>query len=464
MPKHIDSVVPMLVRAGSDIHAVSQTVTKLPHFPFQSPCGTPLHWALEFRNRVAAAALLSNGADPFIRDGVQDFTFSRFRPDFQPYSVSDIRDSLGGTHLGPPDGSSAMDVAIRNWDADAVEMLLMHAASSKNGSDGFSNRNPGAFQNLIRGDWRWASNCLRFCNRLIGGSKATQRRNLARTISMLKKYGIDIDERISFGDGESARTALMLALDVSNLEAVEALLDAGADVNVPDDRGVTGLAYVHTQRGRLCSEEEYVACRDQDVYCTTLLLKHGANINVSRDDGRSLIVMAMKRGAIGVASTLLRNGADITARDIVNRQPDSGQNVLSYLFSPPPNSARMIRAVHDKYVVEFLEEHVLPQVAGCNGTRIPLKDHELDKADLNGGTLLHYAASAALPRSCKWLLDIGADMNAVLWRRYPEDGPHFITPIDLAMESLEHLRHSREIYNLPGLSKRGKPTYSSMRR
>ena len=461
LPEHMSTVISLLTAHGADMHAISRTRVKLPHFPFEYPPGTPLHWALEFRSYDALNALLEHGADPLARDGLRNLTFTELDPDFRPESVEEVASSLGGVHVGPVEGSSALDVAVRNWDAFAVEMVLRRLETS-GGACSAVEAGPGAFHELLCGDWRWTNQSFRFCNRMISGPWARRRRYLGRIISLLKGFGFDIDHRVAFLEGERAGTALMLAVELHHVEVAEALLEGRADPNAVDDGGSPALMYIGGGYGTR-REAAYEAWKEQDSGMAALLLRYGADAGASDAAGLPAVVALANRTA--VASALLRGGADIEARSSSPTQPYYGQTVLASVFKRPggENPGFTTAEIHDKSVMGFLRQHLLPRLAGPGGAKTLLRDHGLDKADLVGGTLLHYAATQALPGCCGVLLDAGADVDAVLWRRHAENEAAYATPLDLVIREQAHFRRQIEIYNLKGMSRTGRSPCSPMR-
>ncbi|KAK2871723.1 hypothetical protein FQN49_002894 [Arthroderma sp. PD_2] len=74
---------------------------QIPHFPFELPLGTPLHWAVFSRSKLAVVALLDLGAD------------------------------IDSTHHGADIGSSPLFLAAWNGEAELVELLLSRGADVK---------------------------------------------------------------------------------------------------------------------------------------------------------------------------------------------------------------------------------------------------------------------------------------------------------------------------------------------
>ena len=95
------------------------------------------------------------------------------------------------------------------------------------------------------------------------------------------------------------------------LEAVRLLIDAGAEVNVRDDRGETALMK---------------ASQDWETgEVVGFLLEAGAAIDAADDQGRTALMHAIESGALESARVLLEAGADVNAHD------HSGKTPLMYM-------------------------------------------------------------------------------------------------------------------------------------
>ncbi|MFA6921473.1 MAG: ankyrin repeat domain-containing protein [Gallionella sp.] len=98
---------------------------------------------------------------------------------------------------------------------------------------------------------------------------------------------------------------LMLAAGVGNQALVQALIDAGADVNAADERGWTPLA-------KAVYSAEF-KCGFPDV--VKVLIDAGANIEAAIGYGVRPLMLAAGYGETEVVDTLLRAGADVLARN-----------------------------------------------------------------------------------------------------------------------------------------------------
>ena len=125
-------------------------------------------------------------------------------------------------------------------------------------------------------------------------------------------------------------TALVVAALCGQLEVTTLLLEHGADIDAVSQDGSSALwaaaskSHLDTLREAAVMRREIgskgntaliVAALYGQMELTTLLLEHGANINVVNQDGWSALVAAAFRGHLNIATLLLEKGA---AMDAVN--------------------------------------------------------------------------------------------------------------------------------------------------
>lgn len=96
-------------------------------------------------------------------------------------------------------------------------------------------------------------------------------------------------------------TALIGAAFGGHDKIVELLLQAGADVNLPNKRNETPLLLACGQKGH--------------ISCVELLIKAGANPNVGNADGFTPLMMAVYHNHKDILVALIKAKADLTAKD-----------------------------------------------------------------------------------------------------------------------------------------------------
>eukprot|EP00890_Picochlorum_soloecismus_P004378 jgi/Picsp_1/4941/NSC_02305-R1_ankyrin repeat len=103
------------------------------------------------------------------------------------------------------------------------------------------------------------------------------------------------------------RTLLMLCAKNGMADAVEALLQAGADVNTSEPRsGMTALLHAAS-----CSEDKPIGM----YYVAASLLEAGADVNAMTSRGVSALMIASRLGSAHLVQLLLDRGADVNAVD-----------------------------------------------------------------------------------------------------------------------------------------------------
>lgn len=166
------------------------------------------------------------------------------------------------------DGETVLMIAIQNGDLSSVEMLLAKGANV-NVVEQFRNQTPLMYA-------------------------AAAKRNAAQMVKMLLAKGADVKPRALFVDWDSqissepraqyrptgGHTALLIAARDGCLECVEALIAAGASVNVPTPEAVTPLM---------------IALDNGHNEIAKLLLNKGANPHVWDWWGRTALYIAVDR-------------------------------------------------------------------------------------------------------------------------------------------------------------------------
>lgn len=190
------------------------------------------------------------------------------------------------------------------------------------------------------------------------------------------KAGINSD-----GDLRTNVTPLMFALKYGNpsLETVQALIDAGADVNAKE--GVVGISVLM-----------YAVDDITDLEIIEEILKRGANIEAKDRDGLTPLIRAAKWNTNpAIIETLLKHGADMNVTTSVKQESGDILENITILMSAAANNK-------NPAVIETLIKH---------GAKVNAKNNK-------GGTPLMYAARyAENPEVIKTLLKNGANADDI---------------------------------------------------
>jgi ankyrin repeat protein len=195
--------------------------------------------------------------------------------------------------------------------------------------------------------------------------------NSARTLFQLIRNNdvAQLKQQLSSGadaktKGDRATTLLMYAAAFGTVEAMQALIDAGADVNAKNALDATALMW--------CAN---------DLAKVRLLVDKGADVNATSKQGRTpLLIAASHDGAEPIVKLLLSKGADVKARDGFQNTP--------LIAAADANDVRVVKLMIEKGV-------------------------DVNATNLIGSTALMGAATNANVEAARLLLKAGADVNAV---------------------------------------------------
>lgn len=204
-----------------------------------------------------------------------------------------------------------------------------------------------------------------------------------------------VDPRTPQADGA---TALHWAAHWSNLEAVDLLLRAGADVNAANDHGVTPLS---------------LACENAHAAIAARLLKGGANPNaVLPVQGETVLMTAALSGNVEIVTMLLDRGAEVDARTT-----RSGQTALMWAISQNHRDVvgRLIERgadVRARSGSGFTPMLFAAQQGNIEIARMLMAAGSGVNADGDGEAPLMIAVNSAQVPFALFLLEQGADANA----------------------------------------------------
>ncbi|KAH7221679.1 hypothetical protein BKA60DRAFT_488360 [Fusarium oxysporum] len=408
-PDQITAVTDAIVKNGALVNALSTRDHKMLHYPFVTPVGSPLHWAVEFSSAEAVKALLRHGADPWLPNGHKQFILSTGIAFFCPRSLDDVLPEE--PILGASGGPSAVEIAVQNWDHGILQLLLEN--NSRGGTqileDGI-----GVFHHLIAGDFRWIGTQNQFYNPVMRGPRSLDRAKIRNTVDTLLRYGFDINQLsvswIPFPfDRQITNTCLMLAIYVGNLEMAEELIEAGADVNIAGNDKRTAL---------MGFGPNYTQNEDLQIRAIKLLLAHGARIDVRDENGFTPVLAQAHSVRTFAVEVLLDNGASISDKpEKPNWSLEEGEYPLFNMLC----SGRQ-----DKQLARILRKHAVMALDAIAATQTASRR-----------TLLHYAVEYELFESTQVLLEAGVEVNPIYKNRPSASGREMPpeTPLDSLLKS-----------------------------
>jgi ankyrin repeat protein len=206
---------------------------------------------------------------------------------------------------------------------------------------------------------------------------------------------------------ESAKgqDALMWAAAENNAAAVQALIDAGADVRArsrpspdltntePGDRGFTAFLF---------------AARGGHIDAARALLAAGADVNDKVSDGTSALLLAVISGRLDMAAFLLDRGADPNASE----QGWTALHHITYTRRPNRGGNTMGPAVRGQTDTLSLVKKLVARGADVNArmTKAPVEIYVgRQKLNLSGATPFLLAANRVDVELMRLLVELGAD-------------------------------------------------------
>jgi uncharacterized protein len=205
------------IRAGADVNEAQPDGTR------------PIHWAVYKVDYELLAALIAKKANVNVRNEFGSTPIAEAADLADARMVKMLLDAGAEPEGANPDGQTALMLAIKTGETGVVDMLIK-AGANVNTVEKFHNQTP----------LMWA---------------AAAQKNAGAMVKMLLAKGADVKRRALYSDWPSqitsepraqyrpvgGLTALLYAARGGCYECVEALIGAGADVNLPTPEGVTPL-------------------------------------------------------------------------------------------------------------------------------------------------------------------------------------------------------------------------------
>ena len=275
------------IRAGADVNAA------------QSNGARPIHWAVYQVDHGLVEALIANKADVNVANLFGSTPIAEAAKLGDATMVKILLDAGAKPEGANKDGETALMMAIKLGHLAVVEMLIK-AGANVNAVEQFHHQTP----------LMWA---------------VSAPRNAAEMTKLLLSKGADFKPRALFSDWESeitsepraqyrpvgGLTALLYAARDGCYYCVEALIKAGADVNVPTPEAVTPLM---------------LALDNDHPEVAKLLLDRGASPHPWDWWGRTALYIAVDRKAV----------AEVGAADVFN------VNKRSPPLEPPPSGVAVV--------------------------------------------------------------------------------------------------------------------------
>lgn len=424
-------LITRLVAAGANLNAMVADITPFPHHPFVLPPGTALHWVTVVEASKSLDALIKEGIDILARDGSDQYVFDdRVRildkfggPNIEAYSIPQVTVK----------GLTAMDYAAMIRDPFIFELFVQYNmivdvnVVDEEGWSVLHRLSTDMKQRTRPGN--------AFSDAVFRGTPSENREKLKRTVMAIKALGGDLEllttpTLLYTQSGQlsalqiAQRTPLMMAALGACPDVVEALLEAGANVDTENNKGTTALMCI--------SENQEVA---PEIIRT--LVSHGANVNHCNKAGATAVLAVSYIPLLDSLDLLLSKGADIETRAPISDVPSSseGRNIFGNL----PKSDKAFNETEDLKINMLLQKYVFSCPDKVKKRRI------IDRGDIDGCTLLHHYSMCSMPHCVQALLLNGAPANALRYKYKHERQPDgssdkvswFETPLDVAFQIRE---------------------------
>ena len=221
-------------------------------------------------------------------------------------------------------------------------------------------------------------------------------------LEIVVNHGADID-----AINKTNATALMLACEKGKKDAIDVLLNAGANPNFADADGDTCLHYI--ARNDCCTE------------VVQAVISHGADVNVMNENNVTALMIACVRGNMHVINVLLNAGAN-------PRISDADDHTWLH---------EAVRGGYSQVVLETMINHgadvnatiknnrTALMIATVHGNRKAIyvllsAGADPNSADADGDTCLHYAVrNGCCAEVLQAIISLGVDVNATNKRNVP---------------------------------------------
>ncbi|KAH0629169.1 hypothetical protein JD844_011037 [Phrynosoma platyrhinos] len=232
-------------------------------------------------------------------------------------------------------------------------------------------------------------------------------------VKHLLRLGVEaspIDEPNSFGN-----TALHIACYMGQDAVANELVNYGANVNQPNEKGFTPL--------------HFAAVSTNGALCLELLVNNGADVNFQSKEGKSPLHMAAIHGRFTRSQILIQNGSEIDCADKYGNTPlhvaarYGHELLISTLMTNGADTAR--RGIHDMFPLHLAvlfgfsdccrkllsSGQLYSIVSSLSNEHVLSAGFDINTPDNLGRTCLHAAASGGNVECLNLLLSSGADLR-----------------------------------------------------
>jgi ankyrin repeat protein len=224
--------------------------------------------------------------------------------------------------------------------------------------------------------------------------------------------GADINAALA----DEGTTALMLAAGMDDVDAVNFLLDKGADRDKKDNKGYKAISHAISQKIRDLiavvrkNKGLFIAAKDGNLAGVKAALDAGANIDEVGEDGQTSLYIASFFNRIDVVKELLDRGANIEAESNgeTSLHIASNQGCITIVRLLLARGANIDAETSDGMTSLW----IAIEAGELDVVRLLLaRGANIEKIDHNGNTPLLFASYVGDFRLVNLLLEKGADRN-----------------------------------------------------
>ncbi|MDD9889600.1 MAG: ankyrin repeat domain-containing protein [Gammaproteobacteria bacterium] len=324
-------------------------------------------------------------------------------------SVSAALESGVSANSTSADSTSALQWATLSNNSDIVRLLL------GNGADANASNRYGVTAGALAAE---NGNSEIMSQLLAAGIDANQampegeslimtaaRTGDADTVRVLLEHGANPNQR----ENSRGQNALMWAAAENNADAIRVLTEYGADIHIKTNNPSRGSTRPFVYPPPTGFSALLFAVRAGHMQAVIALLDAGANINDFVSDGQSALVIAAANANWELASLLIDRGADVN-------QANAGWNALHQTVrtrrmnlafgTPGPFAAGTVDSIE-------LMKKLLDSGIDVNArmTRNGIRDGQRNRFNRLGATAFMLAAKVTDVEAMRLLLEYGADAN-----------------------------------------------------
>ena len=255
---------------------------------------------------------LRAGMNPNAKDDESNTALMYAIAESRAEMIKDLLDAKADVNEKNSGGATALDWAAARGQVDTVRLLSDKGAGAETIDEAFISAaekgHPDVMRVLLEKGARLneigASALLAAAGSTTIGVADQDR---SETVKFLLSHGADVNVK-----NKEGWTGLLLAVDQGRTSIVQTLLDGGADVNAKCD--CRGYLFGGWTALMMASRE------GRDEIVNVLVAKHAA-ADIRNNSGKTALALAAAKGDAAVVRTLLDAGADVNARDGEGRTP-----------------------------------------------------------------------------------------------------------------------------------------------